>query len=1067
MAGPMLIDIPLHDSFLERVVQLWLRQAEEKNDDGPTDLYPSADGLLIVPTRRSARALIEAFLHHFKGQAALLPRIVAVGALDEEEGALMGEDPFWVPPAVSLQHRFIVLSELVIKIQPFLAAAIGVESKTSLHHAWQMARSLVGLMDEAELNGCDLAEKLPLAAEGDFAQHWQVILRFLEIIICQWPAWLQEQGLSNPVKRRVSLIQEQAKFWQKKTPTLSVWAIGFGEAYPAIMAMLSAILQLPHGRVITRGVDFSLSEEVWNKLPDTHPQSGFKRILQALGRSRKAITPIKTFFPTFSENEMLKGRSRLLSKIMLPDTALAEWGEIQEGLNYSGITELHAQSLQEEAASIALALRHGLEKPGHRVALVTPDRSLAQRVVVELRRWGILADDSAGVPLAATPTGVFLRLMLQLVTEPFSSLTLLAFLKHPLVAMGYSPAECRCLARLLERKMLRGVAGFSGVEALIFRLEAQLAQRKNTSPVRDKPIRDKTVRDKPARDHLTNLPSEQNSSIANFDEREDEALLTYLRKLQNIWAFFSSYQGKTLSEWVRCCVLLAEQCAETDEEPGAKRLWVSEEGEVMSAHLSDLLFYGHSLAMEDRQDLPAVLAASLEGGTVRYRRRFGSEESEKLHPRVFIWGLLESRLQNVDFMVLGGLNETIWPPQSDPGPWVSRPMRQKIGLALPEREIGLSAYDFVAALCSAEQVILSSSARRSGSPAVKSRWLVRLEAFMMGQQRMLTFTASQAQRVGMASALRWRRQLDQPVEVKPAPKPYPLPELSLRPKVLSISDIGVWIKNPYIIYAKHVLGLRELPGLEGGIETKEFGNIVHEGLHHFFEHQNKEVSLVGSEEKLLAYFLSAFEHLRLRPAIGAWWQPRLKNIARTVIHILHQNWQNEGPLLLKSEQSGAITLPTSAGHFKVKGRADHIEYLPGGKVRIIDYKTGEVPTATSVREGWSPQLLLEAIIVQKGGFGHPWEGGGISLAYWSLKGSHREDRVVSVLSDSLSEKEEAYISGFYEELCGLIERFNNPLQPYLVKPRALKGKEETRWEAAYDQLARVKEWREEDNTDES
>ena len=62
-------------------------------------------------------------------------------------------------------------------------------------------------------------------------------------------------------------------------------------------------------------------------------------------------------------------------------------------------------------------------------------------------------------------------------------------------------------------------------------------------------------------------------------------------------------------------------------------------------------------------------------------------------------GLLEARLVDADLMVLGGLNEGVWPHLPDTGPWVSRPMRAQLGMTSPERRIGLMAHDFVQAAC--------------------------------------------------------------------------------------------------------------------------------------------------------------------------------------------------------------------------------------------------------------------------------------------------------------------------------------------------------------------------------
>src|SRR5690606_20009946 len=100
------------------------------------------------------------------------------------------------------------------------------------------------------------------------------------------------------------------------------------------------------------------------------------------------------------------------------------------------------------------------------------------------------------------------------------------------------------------------------------------------------------------------------------------------------------------------------------------------------------------------------------------RPRFG------LHPRLFIWGPLEARLQHADRMILGGLNEGTWPGEANIDPWVNRPMRAAMGLEPPERRIGLSAHDFAEG-ASAEEAVLSRALKVEGAPAVASRWWLR------------------------------------------------------------------------------------------------------------------------------------------------------------------------------------------------------------------------------------------------------------------------------------------------------------------------------------------------------
>ena len=100
---------------------------------------------------------------------------------------------------------------------------------------------------------------------------------------------------------------------------------------------------------------------------------------------------------------------------------------------------------------------------------------------------------------------------------------------------------------------------------------------------------------------------------------------------------------------------------------------------------------------------------------------------KKTHPRLKILGLLEARLIDADLILLGGLDETIWPPEARSDAFLNRPMRATLGLSPPERKIGQTAHDFVMAM-GAPRVILSRAHKRDGSPMVASRFIQRLAA---------------------------------------------------------------------------------------------------------------------------------------------------------------------------------------------------------------------------------------------------------------------------------------------------------------------------------------------------
>src|SRR6185295_896891 len=167
--------------------------------------------------------------------------------------------------------------------------------------------------------------------------------------------------------------------------------------------------------------------------------------------------------------------------------------------------------------------------------------------------------------------------------------------------------------------------------------------------------------------------------------------------------------------------------------------------------------------------------------------------------RIRILGTIEARLIHVDRVVLGALVESVWPPETRTDPWLSRPMRLELGLDLPERRIGLSAHDF-AQLLGMPEVILTRAAKLGGAPTVASRFTQRLAAVAGAAHWKEALARGE-------KYLAWARELDRAETIEPAKRPRPAPPLGARPTQLSVTEIEHWLRDPYTIYAKHILKL--------------------------------------------------------------------------------------------------------------------------------------------------------------------------------------------------------------------------------------------------------------------
>jgi len=1005
--------------FLDALAASWLARNDE-----PMTL---SRGLILLPTRRAARSLAEAFLRAADGRPLLLPRITALGALDEAPLALAGA--LDLPPGVEPMQRLAALTRLILALH----GADG--APRTADRAWMLAGELAALMDEAERAEIDLAARLPDAADPAYAAHWGRTLDFLHLVTAAWPAWLADNGLMNPAARQVALLNAQAAAWQAEPPVDPVVIAGTTAGIPAVARLLRVVVGLPNGQVVLPALDTEMDAGAWADLQPPHPQAGLRRLLADLGATRedvirldplslqeggggrgRAIHPDTPFgrtpalpilgpllSPSPQEAEESPQRFAALERALLPASALTDDQWRAPALPaLAGIRRLAPADQQEEAAAIALVLRDAVQTPGQRAALVTPDRELAGRVAAELLRYGIVADDSAGEPVADTPPAVFLRLLTRAVAEELAPVPLLALLKHPLAAAGLDPAECRAGARALERACLRGPRPAPGLNGL------RIALDKATPP---------------------------QPRAADLLQRLEQCLAPALRMAASLEV--------APAQALAALIEAAERLAATGEDSGPLRLWAGEEGEALATRLAAVQDALPMLPDQPRAAMPGLLDAVLEGAAVRSRRALRGRSDRREHPRAFIWGLLEARLQSPDLMVLGGLVEGVWPPATDPGPWLSRPMRTKAGLPSPEEIVSQAAHDFVSAACSAPQVVLSCPSRRDGAPAVPARWLTRLDMMLGGHGAALP----------EHPAVGWVRTLDQPVDgPHPVSPPRPCPPHPLRPRRLSVTEIETWLRDPYAIYARHVLKLRPLDPLDQETDAADYGSLVHAGLNLFLQkHGNRWPPNAGGE--LRAALNRALAEAHLRPALAAWWAPRLERIADWVAEIETERRSLHRPELIVPEVQGDWILRREGGAFRLVGRADRIERRADGSLAILDYKTGTPPSQKDVDAGLAPQLLLEAAMAAAGAFGADLTGAAAELSYWHLTGGFEPGAL-----RSLFKADAAAIAAAMEEaresLAALIDTYDQPGRCYLSQPHPGRAPRFS----DYAQLARVAEW---------
>ncbi|MDE0726782.1 MAG: double-strand break repair protein AddB, partial [Alphaproteobacteria bacterium] len=590
------------------------------------------------------------------------------------------------------------------------------------------------------------------------------------------------------------------------------------------------------------------------------------------------------------------------------------------------------------------------------------------------------------------PSGSFLRLTAEMLGGALDPVAFLAALKHPLARGGRRHGILRGAARDLDRLALRGPRPAPGRAGLA----AALAANREDSL--------------PARALLDDLSDHGGAALALCQQ-----------------------PAASLAELLKAHIEFAEWLAR--DERGQCQLWAGEAGEAAMRFIADLLAAA-GLPNMAGPGYPALLNSLMVGQAVR--------PAYGLHPRLHIWGPLEARMQSADLVLLGGLNEGTWPGQADADAWLSRPMAARLGLPSPERRIGQAAHDFFQAACGSE-VVLTRAAKVEGAPTVPSRWLLRLEQVLLAAGLHLD--------LGRARDLRgWQGHLDDAGPPRPVAAPECKPPVAARPRKLSVTQVETWIRDPYAVYARHILKLRALDPIAADPGAADYGNAVHRALEKFADAHPDDLPADGLSE-LLEMGRAAFGEMLDRPGVRAFWWPRFQRIAEWFL--AQEAMRRPGIRPLVTEAKGELKLPGPAGDFTLTAIADRIDRLADGSLCIIDYKTGVVPNEGELQRGEAPQLPLEAAIALAGGFamadGLTLVPGGeaAQLSYWRVSGGREPGQIRNIKTPGGDLAREAQ-AGLIE----LIAKFDDPDTAYLARPRPAIAPRFS----DYDHLARIKEW---------
>ncbi|MGH1576126.1 double-strand break repair protein AddB [Planktotalea sp.] len=906
------------------------------------------------------------------GTSQLLPKITLLGDLGKDPKFHQIPQP--VPP-LSRRIELISLVDALLRRNPALA------SRSSL---FDLADSLANLMDEMQGEGVSLEDIADLEV-SDISGHWGRAQEFIGIV-----GTFLDQSQDNPDSeaRARAVVLAQIKDWQENPPTHPVILAGSTGSRGTTALLMEAVAKLPFGAVILPGFDTDMPEHVWEGLieehpsrmpPEDHPQYRFAKLLSALGTHPSKIKLWTNDAPADS------ARNKVVSLALRPVPVTDGWlrdgpdlGDLSEAMQ--GVTLLEPQTTREEALAIAMRLRLAAEQ-GKTAALITPDRMLTRQVTAALDRWDLKPDDSAGMPLQLSPPGRFLRHVLELFTRPLDAEALLTLLKHPLTHSGEGRGNHLLLTRELELSLRKDGPAFPSPESL-----AKWADKNKLEGAAD-------------------------------------------------WATWigETFCGR-LSEGAQNALELAERHIELSEQisrgpngVGTGELWNEAAGRAALKQWEEL-----QAALSALPDLNAHDYADLFGGVLS---RGEVRDPDTGHPNVLIWGTLEARVQGADLLILAGLNEGSWPEAPSPDPWLNRRMRANSGLLLPERRIGLSAHDFQQAIA-APEVWLTRAQRSDDAQTVPSRWLNRLTNLMGGLPNQNGPDAIKAMQARGQAWLDRAHQLERPIDAPPAIRPSPSPAPEVRPNRLSVTEIKTLVRDPYAIYAKHVLQLNPLDSLVKTADARLRGIAVHQ----VFEDFVKSWDTGQSASDLMAHAHRIFASDVDWPSARIMWAARIARLAEEFV--AQEADRQSNAVSTHLEVKGKSTIPSL--NFTLTVKADRIDLDARSGAHLFDYKTGAIPSK-SQQIAFDMQLLLEAAMAERGDFDGLQPRHVESATYLGVGAG------LKAVPAPLDEKPTKQV---WMELIKLISDYQDSNKGFTSRRAMEKSKSFGR----YDQLSRFGEW---------
>jgi len=929
-----------------------------------------ADSTIIyLPSSRLVKSLQDKIVESNNYNPIIMPQIKVLGGDSYESDYMSFNFGLIKTEPVNKIYRRFWLADMIRKFYKKLPEPQNITMSMALKSADIVAK----LFDDIDLYETDLNCIDKLIQQLDLSAHWEINKIFIQHIKPDWDKTLKQQGLQNIGSYKASILNMLSEYIYKQNKKIIL--AGLNPFYPALQRFMQSVADYDNGTVIINGYDSNLTDkQKQNILYDqTHPLHNIQKFIFNCNIS------VQDFCSEKPE------RQELFSQVFLPAKDTKQWKKNPPNKDgFDNIKFIETEDSFNEAMVISLMMRHSLETEGETTAFINNDRNLARLVASNLSRWNINIDDSSGIPLHQTPPAVFMRLVANLISEDFSAVSLVDLFKHPFCYNGDSRGEFLQKSRLFEKLVLRKIIGNISLENINDFIREQI----------------------------------NNEFNKELDEQKADELINFINDFKQRISPLKNNTNNDFKTMIENHINACERLSTPD------KLWASDDGNALNKIIDDIYQNCNEYKPNDINDYANAFTSLMMGESVRGTLGF--------HPRLYIWGLMEGRLQQVDNVIIGGMLENTMPAKIISSPFLSNAIVDKMGLPSFDNGVGLTAHDLISC-CNAKTIKFTKANIESGSQTIPSRWWLRFEAVA----KACNVQILQNDYVNIANNI--DSYNNSYLEIS-APKPTP--PLSSRPSSLSITNITKWYNDPYQIYAKYILKLFPVGDLNIQGQANINGNIVHKILEIFYKKYNTHIKLNELSNADIKNYLTEIatsEYDKYTNIVEAQsvWLPRFLNALPDLSQAIKQDNECVDSYIIEEKISSDI-ITQNNNKFSFSGRADRIDILQDGSLRIIDYKTGKAPSKTNVRSGKEPQLGLTAYALKN-------KYKNISdLNYWEIKKDFKSTTNIDKNNQNISE-----IS--YEKLCEQVDLYADINTPYYYEKANSKYND-------YEHLFRQNEW---------